>query len=41
MAHEEAEHVRWVRTAIEYLPAQPIDWEKILARATGRKRAKR
>lgn len=35
MAREEEEHVGWVRSAIEYAPARPIDWAKILARASG------
>jgi rubrerythrin len=35
MAREEEEHVRWVRSAIDYAPAKPIDWVKVLARASG------
>ena len=35
MAREEAEHVRWVTSALEYVPSKAIDWEKILARARG------
>ena len=35
LAQEEAEHVRWVSTALQYAPVKPIDWEKVLDRATG------
>jgi rubrerythrin len=35
LAQEEAEHVRWVSSAIDYAPAKPIDWAKVLARASG------
>jgi rubrerythrin len=34
MAAEECEHVRWVREALEYHPAD-IDWEKSLAHGVG------
>jgi rubrerythrin len=34
LAQEEAEHVRWVSSALEYSPAEPIDWDKVLARAS-------
>jgi len=33
MAAEEAEHVRWVSSAIEYVPPKSIDWEQVLAHA--------
>lgn len=35
MALEEDEHVRWVREALDYMPARRIDWEKVIARSAG------
>ena len=35
MAAEEAEHVRWVRNALEYMPSKQINWEKMIARSMG------
>ena len=35
MAREEAEHVQWVTRAIEYVRADGVDWEKLLAAGGG------
>jgi rubrerythrin len=35
MAADEDEHVRWVSQAIQYLPAEGLDWDKLLALGGG------
>lgn len=35
MAAEEAEHVQWVRQALEYHAPERLDWEKLLAEGIG------
>lgn len=35
MAREEDEHVRWVSRALEYLPAEGVDWGKLLEAGGG------
>ena len=35
MAREEAEHVQWVARAIEYVRADGVDWDKLLAAGGG------
>lgn len=35
MAGEEEEHMHWIADAIEYMPTQDIDWDRVLARGKG------
>ena len=35
MAGEEEEHMHWIADAIEYMPSQDIDWDRVLARGAG------
>jgi rubrerythrin len=35
MAREEDDHVRWVSKAMEYLPQDGVDWERLLAAGGG------
>jgi rubrerythrin len=35
MAREEAEHVQWVSRALEYIRADGVDWDKLLATGGG------
>ncbi|MBK6981967.1 MAG: ferritin family protein [Betaproteobacteria bacterium] len=35
MAREEAEHVQWVTRALEYVRADGVDWDKLLAAGGG------